>query len=80
MILSLIFVKTNNFLPTPLADCDLEVVELISEGRAREPFTDYQEFVISHDELRQILKHPEANREWQARLSAVAGVYLKALG
>jgi hypothetical protein len=53
-----------------------EVIELIPEGRARDPFTDYHEFVLSHDELVQILKHPEANREWQARLSAVAGIYM----
>jgi len=53
-----------------------EVVELIADGRVRDPFSDYHEFVLTFDELKAIVRNPEANREWQARLSAVAGIYL----
>lgn len=55
---------------------DKPVVELLAAGRVREPFTDYQEFMLSYPELRGLKAAPEANREWQARLSAVCGIYL----
>ena len=45
-------------------------MELVPEGRFRDPFSDYQKFVVSHDELAQIARNPEANQEWQARLSS----------
>lgn len=52
------------------------VVELLPKGRISEPFRDYLEFTLSHDELVRLYESPSANMEWQARLSAVAGVYL----
>lgn len=52
------------------------VVELLPTGRIGEPFRDYLEFTLSHDELVRLYESPSANMEWQARLSAVAGVYL----
>jgi hypothetical protein len=53
-----------------------EVVELLPAGQRLRPFTDYLEFTLTHSELRYLSAEVEANREWQARLSAVAGVYL----
>lgn len=53
-----------------------EVLEILPSGQVREPFKDYLEFDLTHDELVGIISHPEAHREWYASLSAVAGVYL----
>jgi hypothetical protein len=40
------------------------------------PFDDYLEFSLSYAQLRDLFANEEAHREWQARLSAVAGLYL----
>lgn len=52
-----------------------EVTEILPVGYAR-PFPGYLDFVLNHDELVRIFKHPESNRDWQSSLSNVAGVYL----
>lgn len=52
------------------------VVELLPPGQLRPPFRDYLEFTLTHAELVDLFSHEEANREWRARLAAVAGVYL----
>lgn len=52
------------------------VLELLPKGRLLEPFKDYLDFTLTHAELRHLVSNPEANAEWRARLSAVAGVYL----
>lgn len=53
-----------------------EIVEMLPRGQLRPPFRDYLEFTLTHAELRELCDHEEANREWRARLSAVAGIYL----
>jgi hypothetical protein len=53
-----------------------EVIEILPKGQRRPPFRDYLEFTLTHDELVDLCTHQDANSEWRARLSAVAGVYL----
>jgi hypothetical protein len=53
-----------------------EVVELLPRGQLRPPFRDYLEFSLTHAELVELYAHDEANKEWRARLAAVAGIYL----
>ena len=53
-----------------------EVLEILPKGQLLRPFDDYLGFTLTYSELRYLCSHPSANREWRARLSAVAGVYL----
>lgn len=53
-----------------------EVLEILPPGRVLEPFADYLEFTLTFQELRHLIKRSDANHEWRARLSGVAGVYL----
>ncbi|MDP2674053.1 MAG: GIY-YIG nuclease family protein [Dehalococcoidia bacterium] len=53
-----------------------EVVEILPKGQLLRPFDDYLGFTLTHSELKFLCSEPETNREWRARLSAVAGVYL----
>jgi hypothetical protein len=55
-------------------DRDWEVTEILPRGRVR-PFPGYLEVLLGFDELREVVAHPEANRDWHIML-AVAGVYL----
>lgn len=52
------------------------VTEVLRKGHLLRLFTDYLDFTLTHIELRYLFEHQEANREWRARLSAIAGVYL----
>lgn len=52
-----------------------EVVEILREGYVM-PFPGYNEVYIDFERLVNIIKNPEANKEWKISLSAVAGVYL----
>jgi hypothetical protein len=52
------------------------VLEITAPGRKLPPFSDYLEFSISYNELLDLYQDEDAHREWRARLSAVAGVYL----
>jgi hypothetical protein len=53
-----------------------EVVELLPKGQIRPPFRDYLEFTLTYGELVDLYTHEEGNKEWRARLAAVAGIYL----
>lgn len=53
-----------------------EVIELLPKGQLLKPFDDYMSFTLTHGELKYLFSRPEGNKEWRARLSAVAGVYL----
>ncbi len=53
-----------------------EVIELLPKGQLLKGFDDYMDFTLTHGELEYLFSQPEANKEWRARLSAVAGVYL----
>ena len=53
-----------------------EVVEILPKGELLRPFDYYLGFTLTYNELKYLCSQPEANREWRARLSAVAGVYL----
>ena len=53
-----------------------EVIELLPKGQLRPPFRDYLEFTLTHAELVELYAHQYDNREWRARLAAVAGIYL----
>lgn len=52
------------------------VIEMLPAGQLLRPFTDYLGFTLTRSELEYLCSDPEANKEWRARLSAVAGVYL----
>ena len=52
-----------------------EVVEILPVGYVKE-FPGFDEVILTHDELREIISHPTSNREWHRALSSVAGVYL----
>ena len=56
-----------------LDEKDKEVVEVLPAGYVSE-FPGYLEFVLSFRQLEEIVKNPEANREWHRMLSAVAGI------
>ena len=43
------------------------IVELLPAGRQLSGFTDYLDFVLSHDELTALISHPEAHRDWLRR-------------
>ena len=65
----------HQWLVKPGTSNDKEVVEILPRGYVRE-FPGYLDFAISFDELAEIVRNPNANREWHRMLSAVAGVYL----
>ncbi len=52
------------------------VLEILAPGRALEPFVDYLEFSLTHDQLKTLFAQEDAHRDWRSALSAVAGVYL----
>jgi hypothetical protein len=52
-----------------------EVVEIFPTGYVKE-FPGYLDFILTYDELTEIVGHPVANREWHRMLRAVSGVYL----
>jgi hypothetical protein len=54
---------------------DREVTEIFPSGYVKE-FPGYFDFVLSYNELRDIVNNAVANREWHRMLRAVAGVYL----
>lgn len=54
----------------------LEILPMNRASRVLQPFTDYLDFTLSHGELREMMGNPEAYNDWEASLSAVAGVYL----
>jgi hypothetical protein len=53
-----------------------EIIEIQAPGRLLSPFEDYLEFSLTYYELCDLFKNEEAHRDWQARLSAVGGIYL----
>lgn len=52
-----------------------EVVQILPSGYVR-PFTGYLDFILTYDELCDIITRPDANSEWRTMLRGVAGVYL----
>jgi len=58
------------------AKANKPVLEITAPGRTLPPFSDYPEFSISYNELLDLYRDEDAHREWRARLSAVAGVYM----
>lgn len=52
-----------------------QVIEILPKGYIKE-FPGYDELNISYEELRSIIKNPDANRIWHTMLSSVAGVYM----
>ena len=52
-----------------------EVIEVLPKGYVRE-FPGWLNFTLGYDDLRRIVEHPDANREWHRALSHVAGIYL----
>ena len=55
---------------------DKEVLEIRPKGESLEVFDDYLDFTLTYEQLSYIVNNSDANYEWRARLSAVAGVYL----
>lgn len=54
---------------------DKPVVEILPQGYVSD-FPGYLEFVLCHDELVNLVDHPDANRVWHQTLSSVAAIYL----
>lgn len=54
---------------------DKEVVEILPEGYVKD-FPGFDNIILSFKDLEQIIKKPDANKEWKRMLSSVAGVYL----
>lgn len=52
------------------------VYEITPKGHSLPPFADYLDFSLTFRELQLLRSDPDANPDWRARLSAVAGVYL----
>jgi hypothetical protein len=52
-----------------------EVMEILPTGYVKE-FPGYDEVLLTHTELCQIIRHPTSNREWHRALSSIAGIYL----
>jgi hypothetical protein len=52
-----------------------EVIEVLSKGYVKE-FPGFLDFVITYDELVEIVNNRDANRVWHNMLCSVAGVYL----
>jgi hypothetical protein len=52
-----------------------EVVEVLPKGYVTD-FPGYLDFILTFQELSEIIENPSANREWHRMLSGVAGVYL----
>jgi hypothetical protein len=59
-----------------LPERDKEVLEIRPKGESLEVFEDYLDFTLTYKQLKYIVNNSDANYEWRARLSAVAGVYL----
>lgn len=55
---------------------DRRVLEILPEGQEIELFKDYLDFTLTYEELQLLFSRPDSHREWKARLSAVAGIYL----
>ncbi|MEI8294502.1 MAG: GIY-YIG nuclease family protein [bacterium] len=55
---------------------DKEVLEIRTKRESLEVFDDYLDFTLTYEQLSYIVNNSDANYEWRARLSAVAGVYL----
>jgi hypothetical protein len=51
------------------------VSELLPANYVKQ-FPGYYDFILSYHELKQIIDHPDANREWHRMLSSISGVYL----
>ena len=54
---------------------DMPVTEILPQGQVH-PFPGYLDFVLSFDEMVQMVSNPDANRGWHQMLGGVAGVYL----
>ena len=54
---------------------DMPVTEILPQGYVK-AFPGFLDFVLTFDEMRQMVSNPEANRIWHQMLSGVAGVYL----
>lgn len=55
---------------------DKPILELKPPGSTLAVFEDYLDFTLTHGELHHLVTHADANHEWEARLSAVSGIYL----
>ena len=51
------------------------IIEILPPGYVRE-FPGYTHILLTHLELRQIVNHPLAHREWYRALASVSGIYL----
>lgn len=58
-----------------LEDKDKEVLEIVPKGYFNS-FPGFLDFTLSFNELKRIIEHPDANRDWHVMLKSVAGVYL----
>ena len=54
---------------------DKPVVELYPPGYVA-PFVDYYDVLLTFDELKSVVNHPDGNRLWHVKLRSIAAVYL----
>ena len=52
------------------------IIEIYPPGRSLQPFSDYLDFSLNHNELKDLIANPSAHRDWYSSLMAVAGIYL----
>lgn len=64
-------VKWNQWFPKN----DKEVVELLPKGYVKH-FPGYLDFIVTHNELKNIIDYQDAHHDWHQMLRAVAGVYI----
>jgi len=53
------------------------VLEILPAGRTLPAFEDYLEFSLFFSQLKGLFEAEHSHRDWQASLSAVAGIYLE---
>jgi hypothetical protein len=54
---------------------DKEVLEILPKGYLGE-FKGLTNFVLEFDELKKLIKNPDANRDWKNNLSSINGIYM----
>lgn len=52
-----------------------EIIEISPRGYLK-PFPGYEDFILTHNELKKLFANSSANREWRDLLKATAGIYM----
>jgi hypothetical protein len=52
-----------------------QIIEVLPQGYVKD-FPGFDEIILTYDELKTIVKNPDANKVWHTMLASVSGVYL----